>query len=46
MLKSEFDLNFHLARTLTIYIYVRLLLVEPVPEHETVSPDSIPSSRN
>jgi hypothetical protein len=29
-----------------IYIYARLLLVEPVQEHKTVSSDSIPSFRN
>jgi hypothetical protein len=46
MVKSEFDLNFYLVRTPTIYIYTWLLLIELVPEHETVSPDSIPSSRN
>jgi hypothetical protein len=48
MVKSEFDLNFHLIRTPTIYIYiyVSFLLAEPVPEHETISLDSIPSSRN
>jgi hypothetical protein len=28
-----------------LYIHVRLLLVEPVPKHETVSPNSIHSSR-
>jgi hypothetical protein len=44
--KIEFDLNYHLVLTPTIYIYARLLLVEHVLEHETVFSDSIPSSQN
>jgi hypothetical protein len=46
MVKSEFDPNFYLVRTPTIYIYARHLLVENVREHETVFSDSIPSSQN
>jgi hypothetical protein len=45
MVKSKFLPNFHLVRTLDIYIHVRLLLVQHIPEHKTVFPNSIPSSR-
>jgi hypothetical protein len=34
------------SRSIPNYIYGRLLLAELVPNHETVSPNSIPSSRN
>jgi hypothetical protein len=46
MVKFEFEPNFHLVRTLDIYMHARLLLVEHVLEHETVFSDSTPISQN